>query len=110
MLSVGSRKDWDEYLQKCFGKVTSAPTSSVVIKEIIESLTDSGSSNSGKGQTLPAIEGFTPLVLALPTVTEPASSSVQEGIAIVPRYPRFRSSYSIEAYLKSLWGIRLKSP
>jgi len=84
MLSVGSRKDWDEYLQKCFGKVTSAPSSSVVIKEIIESLTDSGSSNSRKGQTLPTIEGFTPLVLALPAVAEPASLSVQEGIAIVP--------------------------
>ena len=84
MLSVGSRKDWDEYLQKCFGKVTSAPSSSVVIKEIIESLTDSGSSNSRKGQTLPTIEGFTPLVLALPAVTGPTSSSIQEGTAIAP--------------------------
>ena len=60
------------------------PPSSVVIKEIIESPADSKSSNSEKGQAPLAIEGFTPLVLTLPTVVGPASSSVQEGIAIVP--------------------------
>ena len=81
---VGLRKDWDEYLQKCLGKVTSALFSSVVIEEIIESPTDLGSLDSGKGKILPAIEGFTPLLLALPTVTKPASSSVQEGTAIFP--------------------------
>ena len=70
-ISVGSRKDWDEYLQKCLGNVTLVPPSSVVIEEIIESPTDSGSSNLGKGQAPPAIEGFTPLVLALPAVTWP---------------------------------------
>ena len=81
---VGSRKDWEKYLQKRLGKVTSMPPSSVVIKEIIESPADSKSSDSEKGQAPLAIEGFTPLVLTLPTVVGPASSSVQEGIAIVP--------------------------
>ena len=42
-ISVGSRKDWDEYLQKLLGKVTSAPPSSVIIEEIVESPADSGS-------------------------------------------------------------------
>ena len=60
------------------------PPSSVVIKEIIESLADSGSSDSRKRQALPAIEGFTPLVLALPAVTGPTSSSIYEGTAIAP--------------------------
>ena len=83
-ISVGSRKDWDEYLQKCLGKATSTPLSSVVIKEIIESIADLGSSNPRKGQAPLAIEGFTSLVLTLPTVVRPASSSIQEGIAIVP--------------------------
>ena len=40
-ISVRSRKDWDEYLQKFLGKVTSAPPSSIVIEEIIESPADS---------------------------------------------------------------------
>ena len=39
-ISVGLRKDWDEYLQKHLGKVTSVPPSSVVIEEIIESPAD----------------------------------------------------------------------
>ena len=73
---VGSRKDWDEYLPKRLGKVTLVPSSSVVIKEIIESLANSRSSDSGKGQAPPAIEGFISLVLALPTVARPASLSV----------------------------------
>ena len=81
---VGSRKDWDEYLQKRLGKVTSTPLSSVFIEEIIESPADSGSSDLRKGQTLPAIKGFTPLVLTLPVVTGLTSSSIQEGTAIVP--------------------------
>ena len=83
-ISVESRKDWDEYLLKCLGKVTSVLPSSVVIKEIIESPADSGSLDSRKGQTLPTIKGFTPLVLALPAIARPTSSSIQEGIAIVP--------------------------
>ena len=56
-ISVGSRKDYDEYLQKCLGKVTLAPPSSVVIEEIIESPVDSKLSDLGKGQAPPAIEG-----------------------------------------------------
>ena len=51
-ISVGSRKDWDEYLQKCLGNVTLVPPSSVVIEEIIGTLADPGSSDSGKGQVL----------------------------------------------------------
>lgn len=84
VISVGLRKDWDEYLQKHLGKVTSAPPSSIVIEEIIESPADHRSSDSRKGQAPPAIEGFTPLVLAFPVVIEPASSLVQEGTSSVP--------------------------
>ena len=83
-ISIGLRKDWDKYLQKCLGKVTSVPPSSVVIEEIIESLADSRSSDSRKGQALLAIEEYTSLVLALPAVVGLASSSVQEGTAIIP--------------------------
>ncbi|KAK9996828.1 hypothetical protein SO802_021514 [Lithocarpus litseifolius] len=56
----------------------------IAIEEIIESPTNSGSSDSGKGQAQLIIEGFTPLVLALPVIAGPASSLVQEGTAIVP--------------------------
>ena len=48
-ISVGSRKDWDEYLQKCLGKATSTPPFSIVIEEIVESPVDPRSSDSGKG-------------------------------------------------------------
>ena len=88
-VSVGSRKYWDEYLLKCLSQVALAPSSSIVIEEIIKSPVDSGSTNSGKGQALPAIGGFVPLVLALSTVTGPASPSVQEGTAIVPTIQGF---------------------
>ena len=81
---VGSRKDWEKYLQKRLGKVTSMPPSSVVIKEIIESPVDSGSLDLGKGQAPSTIKGFTPLVLALLVVARLISSSIQEGTAIVP--------------------------
>ena len=81
---VGSRKDWDEYLQKRLGKVTSAPPLSVVIEKIIESPADPELSDLRKGKTPPTIKGFTPLVLVLPAVTGPTSSSVQEGTTIVP--------------------------
>ena len=43
-----------------------------------------GSLDLGKGQVSPAIEGFMPLVLALPAVTGPNSPLAQEGTAIVP--------------------------
>ena len=75
-ISVGSRKDWDEYLLKHLGKATLAPPSSIVIEEIVESPTDQRSSDLGKGQALPAIEGFTPLVLRLPVVARLAPSLV----------------------------------
>ena len=122
-ISVGLKKDWDEYLLKCLGQVTPVPSSSVVVKEIIETPTDSRSSDSEKGQTPPAIEGFTPLVLALPVVIRPASSSVQEGTAIVPTIRGFdpfilpksalgisqvSSSKALEAMLPCLVVINLK--
>ncbi|KAK9997908.1 hypothetical protein SO802_017511 [Lithocarpus litseifolius] len=88
-ISVGSRKDWDEYLLKRLGQVAPAPSFSVVIEKIVESPTDLRSSNSEKRQTPPAIEGFTPLVTALPAVTGPASSSVQEGTTIIPAIQGF---------------------
>ena len=50
---------------------------------------DSGSSDPGKGQALPTIEGFIPLVLALLIIARPASSLVQEGTAIVPAIHSF---------------------
>ena len=76
--------DWDEYLQKCLGKVSSAPPSSEVIEEIIEYPADLRLSDLEKGQAPLAIGGFTPLVLALLAVVEPTSSSIQEGTAILP--------------------------
>ena len=66
------------------GKITSSPPSLLVIEEIIESPANSKLSDSRKGQAPPAIEGFPPLVLALPVVAGLASSTVQEGTAIVP--------------------------
>ena len=82
-ISVGLRKDWDKYLLKRLGQVASAPFSLVVIEEIMETPVDPWSSHLGKGQALPAIEGFTLLVFAFPAVPRPASSSVQEGTDIV---------------------------
>ena len=73
---VGSKKDWDEYLLKHLGQITLAPSSLVVIEEIVESPAGLRSSDSRKGQVLPAIKGFTPLVLALPTITGLVSPSV----------------------------------
>ena len=120
---IGSRKDWDEYLQKCLGKVTSAPPFLVVIEEIIETPADLELLDLGKGQVPPAIEGFTPLVLALPAVARPASSLVQEGTAIVPTFRGFdplilpkpalgisgvSDSKSLEAILPSLVVINPK--
>ncbi|KAK9991399.1 hypothetical protein SO802_026384 [Lithocarpus litseifolius] len=73
---IGSRKDWDEYLLKCLGQIAPASSSLVVIEEIVETPTNPGSSDSEKGQVSPAIERFTPLILALPAVMGPTSSSV----------------------------------
>ena len=83
-ISVGSRKDWDEYLLKPLGQITPTPPSSVVIEEIVETPVSPRSSDLGKRQVPLAIKGFTPLILTLPAVARPAISSVQEGTAIVP--------------------------
>ena len=76
-ISIGPRKDCDEYLLNRLGKVTLVPPSLVVIEEIIESPANLESPDSGKRQASPAIEGFTPLILALPIVVGPASPLVQ---------------------------------
>jgi len=69
-MSTGSRKDWDEYLQERLCRIP--PATLVVIEEIRKSLVDLGVPAPKKGQTMPTIEGFTPLVLALPVVVEPS--------------------------------------
>ena len=51
---------------------TLAPLTLVVIEEIIESPMDSRAPALKKGQTILVIEGFTPLVLALPAVAKPS--------------------------------------
>ena len=50
---------------------------------------DLGSLELGKRQALPAIKGFTPLVLALLAIIGPTSSSIQKGTAIVPTIQGF---------------------
>ena len=123
-ISIRLRKDWDEYLLNRLRKITLVPPSSVVIKEIIESPADSKSPDSGKRQAPLAIEGFTPLVLALPAVIGLASSSVQEGTTIVlairgfnplilPKpalgTSRVSSSKALKAMLPSLMVINPKT-
>ena len=49
-----------------------APPTSVVIEEIIESPMDLGVPGLKKGQAIPAIEGFAPLILSLPGVAKPS--------------------------------------
>ena len=76
-MSIGSRKDWDEYLQECFCKVlpgmrTLGPPTSVIIEEIIELPVDLGVPALEKKQTLLAIEGFAPLILSLLGIIEPS--------------------------------------
>ena len=63
-MTIRSRKDWDEYLQEHLCKIPPSPSTSIVIKEVIESPVDSGVLAPKKGQAIPAIEGFIPLVLA----------------------------------------------
>jgi len=53
-------------------KIPPAPSTLVVIKEITKSPVDSGVPALKKGQAMSAIEGFTPLILALATVVEPS--------------------------------------
>ena len=88
-MTVGSRKYWDEYLQECLCKIPLALLTLVVIEEIIESLVDSGVPATNKGQAMLAIEGFTPLVLALPTVAKPSLIFNQKGILAVPAIQGF---------------------
>ena len=85
---------------------------------------DQRSSNLGKGQAPPTIEGFTPLVLALLVVVELATSLIQEGIAIFPTIQGFNplilikpasgisgvsDSKALEAILPSLVVINPKT-
>ena len=85
---------------------------------------DQRSSNLGKGQAPLAIEGFTPLVLALLVVVELATSLIQEGIAIFPTIQGFNplilikpasgisgvsDSKALEAILPSLVVINPKT-
>ena len=67
-MSVGCRKDWDEYLKKRVCKVplgigVLAPPTSVVIEEIVESSLDSEALAPKKEQLVSAIKGFSPLIL-----------------------------------------------
>ena len=71
-ISIGSRKDWDEYLQERLCRIPSTPSTLIIIEEIIELPVDSKAPAPKKGQAMPTVEGFTPLVLALPAVTEPS--------------------------------------
>ena len=85
-MSVGSRKDGDEYLQESLCKVPPGirmpvPQTSVVIKEIIELPVDSGLPALKKEQT---IEGFAPLILSLPGIAKSSLGFVQKGTPIVP--------------------------
>ena len=80
-MSIGSRKDWDEYLRECHCKVPLvmrmlAPPTSVVIEEIIESPVASGVLAPKKGQAIPTVEDFAPLILSLPGITKPSSGFV----------------------------------
>ena len=75
-ISIGSRKDWDEYLQERLCRIPSTPSTLIIIEEIIESPVDSEVLAPKKGQAMPTIEGFTPLVLALPIVTKPSQGFI----------------------------------
>ena len=83
-MSIGLRKDWDEYLQKCLCRIPPGPPTSVIIKKITESPMDSRAPTPKKGQTMLAIKGFTPLVLALLAVAEPSLGFIQKGTLVVP--------------------------
>ena len=85
-ISVGSRKDGDEYLQKRLCKVpprmrTLVPPTSVVIEEIIESPVDLRLPALKKEQT---IDGFAPLILSLLGTAKSSLEFVQKGTPAVP--------------------------
>ena len=71
-ISIGSRKDWDEYLQERLCRIPSTPSTLIIIEEITESPMDSKALAPKKGQAMLTVESFTPLVLALLAVTEPS--------------------------------------
>ena len=59
------------------------PPTLVVIEEIMESPVDSGVPASKKGQAIPIVEGFPPLIISLPGITEPSPKFVQKGTLVV---------------------------
>ena len=63
---------------------TPTPPTSVVIEEIIELAMDSGVLAPKKEQTMPTIEGFSPLILSLHGITKTSPGFVQKGTPIVP--------------------------
>ena len=89
VMTIGSRKDQDEYLQERLCKIPSAPPTLVIIEKIIESLVHSKAPAPKKGQAMPAIKGFTPLVLALPAVAKPSPRFIQKGSPVVPAIQGF---------------------
>ena len=48
------------------------PLTSIVIEEIMELAMDSGVLAPKKGQAIPIFEGFVPLIISLPGITEPS--------------------------------------
>ena len=73
------------------GMRTLAPLTSVVIEEIIESPMDSRALAPKKEQTMPAIEGFSPLILSLLGITKPSLGFVQKGTLVVPAIQGFNT-------------------
>ena len=76
-MSIGSRKDLDEYLQERLCRVppgmrTPSPLISIIIDEITESSVHSRVLAPKKEQTMSAIEGFAPLILSLLGIAEPS--------------------------------------
>ena len=63
---------------------TLAPPTTVIIEEIVESSTDLGVLAPKKGQAIPAIKGFAPLILSLLKIIEPFLGFVQKGTLVVP--------------------------
>ena len=61
-----------------------SPSTSIVTKEITESLVDLGVSTLKKEQTMLAIEGFAPLILSLPGIAKPSLGFVHKGTPVVP--------------------------
>ena len=93
-MSVGCRKDWDEYLKKHVCKVplgirVLAPPTSVVIEEIVESSLDSKASAPKKEQAMSTIKGFAPLILSLPKITKLSPGFVKKKPMLSPLFKVF---------------------